>query len=63
MQFPLLDLPMNDLCDRVNFTHLTELMLLQYLVKVKTLQNVILQCDITKENCTNAAYSFIEMDL
>jgi len=37
--------------------------LLQYLVKVKTLKNVILQWDITKEIASNVSYSFIEMDL
>ena len=35
MQFSLLDLEMNDTCDGMNFTHLTQLMLLHYLVKVK----------------------------
>jgi len=45
MQFSLLDLKMNGTCDSMNFTHLTYLMLLHYLVKVKTPK------DITKENC------------
>jgi len=36
MQFSLLDLQMNVTCDIVNFTHLTWLVLLHYLVKVKT---------------------------
>jgi len=36
-----------------NFTHLTKLVLLHYLVKVfKNTENVILQQEITKENCT-----------
>jgi len=50
MQFSLLDLQMNDTCDAMNFTLLTWLVLLHYLVKVKT-QHVILQRDITKESC------------
>jgi len=33
-----LDLKMNGTCDSVNFTHLTYLMLLHYLVKVKAPQ-------------------------
>jgi len=36
MQFSLLDLAMNGTCGRMNTTHLTELMLLHYLVKVRT---------------------------
>jgi len=38
MQFSLLDFQMNDTCEGMNFTHLTKLMLLHYLVKVKTLK-------------------------
>jgi len=38
MLFPLLDLQMNDTCDFMNYTHLTWLVLLHYLVKVKTLK-------------------------
>jgi len=45
MQFSLLDLKINGTCDSMNFTHLTYLMLLCYLVKVKTPK------DITNENC------------
>jgi len=36
MQFSLLDLQMNETCDIMNFTLLTWLVLLHYLVKVKT---------------------------
>jgi len=36
MQFSLIDLEMNGTCDSMNFTHLTQLMLLHYFVKVKT---------------------------
>ena len=36
MQFSLLDFKMNDTCDGVNFTNLTYLLLLPYLVKVET---------------------------
>jgi len=36
MQLSLLDLQMNDTCDIMNFTHLTWLVLLHYLMKVKT---------------------------
>ena len=36
MPFPLLDLEKNSTCDDMNFTHLTWLMLLHYLVKFKT---------------------------
>jgi len=36
MSFSLLDLKVNCTCDGMNFTHLTRLMLLRYLVKVKT---------------------------
>jgi len=34
--FSLLDVEMNGTCDSMNFTHLIELMLLQYLVKFET---------------------------
>jgi len=44
MQFSLLDLQKNDTCDIINFTHLTWLVLLHYLVKVKTLN---WKCNIT----------------
>jgi len=36
MPFSLLDLEKNNTCDGMNFTHLTLLTLLQYLVKVET---------------------------
>jgi len=36
MPFPLLDLEKNCTYDSINFTHLTRLMLLHYLVKVET---------------------------
>jgi len=36
MQFSLLDFKMNDTCEGMNFTHLTWLLLLHYLVKVET---------------------------
>ena len=36
MQFSFLDFKTNDTCEGMNVTHLTELMLLHYLVKVKT---------------------------
>jgi len=36
MQFSPLDLEVNGTCDSMNVTHLTQLMLLHYLVKVKT---------------------------
>jgi len=36
MQFLLLDFKMNDTCDCTNFTHLTWLLLLHYLVKFET---------------------------
>jgi len=36
MQFSLFDFKMNDTCEGMNFTHLTQLMLLHYLVKVET---------------------------
>jgi len=36
MPFSLLDLEKNSTCDDMNFTHLTWLMLLHYLVKVET---------------------------
>jgi len=36
MRFSLLDLQMNVTCEGMNFTHLTHLMLLHYLVKVET---------------------------
>ena len=52
MQVSLLDLKIGDTCDGMDFIQLTYLMLLHYLVKVKTPEkNVILQWDITKENC------------
>jgi len=51
MQFSLLYFQMNDTCEGMNFTHLTELMLLCYPVKVNNTKNVILQWDITTENC------------
>ena len=38
MQFSVLDLEKNCTCDGMNFTHLTSLMLLHYLVKVETLR-------------------------
>jgi len=38
MQFSLLDLKINTTCDSMNFTLLTELMLLHYIVKVKTVK-------------------------
>jgi len=38
MQFSLLELTMNNTYDDMNFTHLTELMLLHYLVKVGTIK-------------------------
>ena len=50
MELSLLELQTNGTCDIMNFTHLTWLVLLHYLVKVKT-ENVILQQDITKEHC------------
>jgi len=36
MPFPLLHLEKNSTCDDMNFTHLTWLMLLRYLVQVET---------------------------
>jgi len=36
MRFPLLALERNGTCDDMNFTHLTWLMLLHYLVKFET---------------------------
>ena len=36
IQFSMIDLEMNGICGRMNFTHLTELTFLHYLVKVKT---------------------------
>jgi len=36
MHFLLLDLEINGTCDSINFTHLTSVVLLHYLVKVKT---------------------------
>jgi len=36
MQLSLLELQTNDTCDFMNFTHLTWLVLLHYVVKVKT---------------------------
>ena len=36
MQFSLLDLEINGTCDSANFTHLTYVMLMHYLVKVKS---------------------------
>jgi len=51
MHFSLLDLWRNDTCDGMNFTYLTYLTLLHYLVKIKTVENVQLQSDIAKENC------------
>jgi len=38
MHFSLLELAMSDTCDGMNFTHLTKLMLLHYLVKVETVK-------------------------
>jgi len=38
MQLSLIDLEMNGTCDSVTFIHLTYLMELQYLVKIKTLK-------------------------
>jgi len=38
MQFSSLELTMNDTSDGMNFTHLTELMLLHYLLKVETVK-------------------------
>jgi len=35
MQLSLLELQMNDTCDIMKFTHLTWLLLLHYLMKVK----------------------------
>jgi len=36
MPYSVLDLEKNSICDGMNFTHLTSLMLLHYLVKVET---------------------------
>jgi len=36
MQFLLLDFKINGICEGTNFTYLSELMLLYYLVKVET---------------------------
>ena len=44
-------LKMNVTCNCMNFTHLRYLMLLHYLVKVKTPKNITLQRGIAKENC------------
>jgi len=61
MQFSQLDLKMNGICDGMNFTHLTELMLLHYLVKVKTLK-----CNITagdyQTKLHQMYHSFIKVD-
>jgi len=38
IQFSLLALAMNDTCDGMNFTHLTKLVLLHYLVKLRTVK-------------------------
>jgi len=46
MQFSLLDFEMNDTCASMNFTHLTQLMMLHYLVKYEKLK--------TRVNTTSA---------
>jgi len=38
MHFSPLELTMNDTCNGMNFTHLIQLMLLHYLVKVETVK-------------------------
>jgi len=38
MHFSLLELTMNNTCNGMNFTHLTQLMLLHYLVKFETVK-------------------------
>jgi len=35
MQFSLFGFKMNDACDYINFTHLTQLLLQHYLVKIR----------------------------
>jgi len=55
MQFSLLDLEMNVTCDIMNFTHLTWLVLLHYLVKVET--RGILPKKIASDD-----HSFIKVD-
>jgi len=61
MQFLPLDLQMNDTCDIMNFTHLTWLVLLHYLVKVKTPKmwyyNGILPKKVASDD-----HSFIKVD-
>ena len=64
MQFSLLDLEMNDTCDGMNFTHLTQLMLLHYLVKVETVKMWYYSGILPKKIASNVSYKlcFIEMD-
>lgn len=62
--FSVLGLAMNATCDGMNFTHLTQLMLLQYLVKNRNTG----KCNIAvgynqRKFASNVPYSFIEMDL
>jgi len=65
MPFSLLDLEKNVTCDGMNFTHLTWLMLLLYLVKVETPKmhvNINLSLNATKwlANAPNYIDSFIK---
>ena len=65
--FSLPDVEINDTCGDMNFTHLTKLMLLHYLAKLKTPKtpvNTNLAFNVTTKNqpsfVSNCAYSFIK---
>jgi len=67
MPFSLLDLEKNVTCDGMNFTHLTWLMLLLYLVKVETPKmhvNINLSLNVNYEmasKCTKLHWQFHKM--
>jgi len=60
MQLSLLELQMNDTCDIINFTHLTWLVLLHHLMKVKT-PKMLYYSRILLKNIASDDHSFIEV--
>jgi len=60
MQLSLLELQSNDTCDVMNFTHLAWLVLLHYLVKVKT-PKMLYYSRILLKNIASDDHSFIKV--
>jgi len=56
MQFSLLELTMNSTCNSMHITHLTELLLLHYLVKVETVKMSYYSGILPKKIASNVSY-------